>query len=271
MSNYLANLSTAARENRALRQELQSSIEKMIDIENKIERIYQVERKLWKMSDPSVISEDRDINQKWVEPKVKTTSLGHLSQIEQYTSKILRDLEYTSEKIEETRNISDHFPTQMPVLGLITSQYGYRVSPFATKKRNSHKGIDIGARYGMPIYAAGKGIVRSSKYIQSYGNFVDIDHGNGIVTRYAHASKLIVRKGQFVMPGQLIAKIGTSGRSTGPHLHFEVLLKGSPVDPEDYLFVKPPYSKRLETKTAAKKKPKLKSGKEPPAIGGGSL
>ena len=102
-----------------------------------------------------------------------------------------------------------------PVYGRITSGYGAR--------GGSHKGIDIGAKNGTPIRAADGGTVRFAGWSGGYGQMVEIAHGNGVVTRYAHCSKLLVSKGSKVSKGQVIAYVGTTGRSTGPHLHFEVL------------------------------------------------
>ena len=88
---------------------------------------------------------------------------------------------------------------------------------------------------GTPIYASAAGIVVEAKYVNGYGNLVEIEHGNGILTRYAHASRLHVKQGDLIERGQLIANVGSSGRSTGPHLHFEVRMAGQPLDPRLFL------------------------------------
>lgn len=116
----------------------------------------------------------------------------------------------------------------------LTSYFGYRVHPiFGTRKL--HAGIDVGAASGTPIYAAADGIVIESGWTGGYGKAVIIDHGGGIATLYGHSSQLYVAPGQSVRRGQLIAAIGTTGFSTGPHLHFEVRLNGTPVDPLAYI------------------------------------
>jgi len=116
----------------------------------------------------------------------------------------------------------------MPTRGRFTSGYGSRWG-------RMHRGIDIAASVGTPIYAADGGTVTQSGYQGTYGNMIEIDHGNGIKTRYAHASKLLVKKGTKVYKGQHIANVGSTGRSTGAHLHLEVLVNGVHVNPNKYV------------------------------------
>lgn len=135
-------------------------------------------------------------------------------------------------KLEAPREDKDNYiPSFTPAKGPITSPFGNRRNPFNTAKRQYHQGIDIGAAYGENIYAAAKGTVSEARYMNGYGYAVFIDHHNGMETRYAHASKLLVKKGDEVEKGQLIAKVGSTGNSTGPHLHFEWLKDGVQVDP----------------------------------------
>ena len=98
-----------------------------------------------------------------------------------------------------------------------------------------HEGLDFAAPPGTPILAASGGVVLEAKFQPGYGNMVEIDHGDGLITRYAHASSLMVKQGQLVERGQQVARVGSSGRSTGPHLHFEVRLAGQPLDPRLFL------------------------------------
>ena len=126
-------------------------------------------------------------------------------------------------------------PTRLPIAGAtLTSAFGNRSDPFANTHA-FHAGLDFGAAHGTPITSAAGGKVVTAEFRRDYGWVVEIDHGNGLATRYAHASKLLVRVGQVVVPGDRIALVGSTGRSTGAHLHFEVLRKGSPVDPKRYL------------------------------------
>lgn len=127
------------------------------------------------------------------------------------------------------------FPGRQPIHDVaITSSFGNRIDPF-TKRRAFHSGVDYPAPRGTSIYASAGGRVIFAGRRSHYGNTIEIDHGGGLVTRYAHASKLLVENGQVVMPGEEIALVGSTGRSTGPHLHFEILKDGRFVDPSIYL------------------------------------
>ncbi|MFI3327288.1 MAG: M23 family metallopeptidase [Clostridia bacterium] len=116
----------------------------------------------------------------------------------------------------------------------VTSEFGYRYHPI-TGEWSGHGGIDIGKPYGTPIYAVLSGTVLISTYNSSYGNYVMIDHGDGIITVYAHCSALLVEVGCTVLTGQQIAEVGSTGSSTGNHLHFEVRVNGEKVEPRNYL------------------------------------
>lgn len=121
-----------------------------------------------------------------------------------------------------------------PVQGTVTSEFGYRTHPI-TGKRAMHTGIDIGAKTGTDIHAAGDGVVIFSGKKGGYGNIVEIRHANGVETRYAHNSANLVKVGDLVQKGQVIGKVGSTGRSTGPHLHFEVRKNGQAVNPRTML------------------------------------
>jgi murein DD-endopeptidase MepM/ murein hydrolase activator NlpD len=125
-------------------------------------------------------------------------------------------------------------PSIWPAEGWVSSPFGYRVSPF-TGKRELHRGIDISGPVGTPIYSPAKGSVVFADRDGAYGLSVCIDHGGGVVTRYAHLHKFAVKSGQAVARGELIGYIGNTGRSTGPHLHYEVSLNGLPVNPLRYI------------------------------------
>ena len=154
-----------------------------------------------------------------------------------------RELIETSKQIETMirkiqsgeKNVGGSTGTMLwPAEGEITSPFGWRVHPiFGTQRL--HTGIDIGADYGDTVRAADGGVIIHSDWMGGYGNAVIIDHGNGISTLYAHNSQLLVSEGQTVAKGQAISRVGSTGYSTGPHLHFEVRQNGTPVNPLNFL------------------------------------
>jgi murein DD-endopeptidase MepM/ murein hydrolase activator NlpD len=126
-------------------------------------------------------------------------------------------------------------PTEEPVTGgRIGSPFGFRIDPI-TGRSALHTGLDFPADTGTPIVAAAGGVVVVQDVHPAYGNMVEVDHGNDLITRYAHASRVLVKKGDIVKRGQVIAEVGSTGRSTGPHLHFEVWVSGVPQDPARFL------------------------------------
>ena len=126
-------------------------------------------------------------------------------------------------------------PTQKPVqAGHLGSSFGWRIDPF-TGRSALHTGLDFQADPGTSILAAAGGVVVTQELHPAYGNMVEIDHGNDLITRYAHAARVWVKKGDLIKRGQKVADVGTTGRSTGPHLHFEVLVQGVPQDPQKFL------------------------------------
>lgn len=125
-------------------------------------------------------------------------------------------------------------PTIWPTSGEVTSRFGWRSSPWGDG-REMHSGIDIANSFGTPIYATADGEVVQSGWAGGYGNIVQIHHGNGIETIYGHNSRVIAAVGQTVKKGQVIAYLGSTGRSTGPHLHYEIRVNGTAVDPISYL------------------------------------
>ncbi|QDX81433.1 hypothetical protein B9N43_09360 [Denitratisoma sp. DHT3] len=160
-----------------------------------------------------------------------------------------RDLEALTQQVElrtdslsqlearvfEQRMRQKFLPTSLPVHAQWNaSTFGWRIDPF-TGSRAMHEGVDFSAEVGTPIMAAAAGVVAMAEYHPEYGNVIEIDHGNDFSTRYAHASKLLVTQGAVVKRGQQIALVGTTGRSTGPHLHFEVRYRGGAQNPNRFL------------------------------------
>jgi len=126
-------------------------------------------------------------------------------------------------------------PSLAPVDGgWLSSSFGWRIDPFSGQK-SFHEGLDFPSESGTPIVAAASGKVIFADVHPQYGKMVEVDHGNGLVTRYAHASRLFVKEGDFILRGQKIAAVGSTGRATGPHLHFEVRLNGVPQNPGRFL------------------------------------
>ncbi len=151
-------------------------------------------------------------------------------------------LEQLSRRLQHTENDwrrelarLEHVPTALPLSDIagLSSRYGVRLDPF-TQAPSRHEGIDISASAGTPILATASGVVARVANDEQYGRMVDIDHGNGYVTRYAHAQAIYVRPGQRLQRGATIGAVGSSGRSTGPHLHYEVRLNNRPQNPLDY-------------------------------------
>jgi murein DD-endopeptidase MepM/ murein hydrolase activator NlpD len=135
---------------------------------------------------------------------------------------------------DSQRSLLASTPTTWPVRGWITSSFGQRISPF-TGKLQMHEGLDICARPGTPVKATAEGVVIYSGWKSDFGRLVTIDHGYGYRTRYGHLSKIYVKNGQRVERGETIGAVGNTGRSTGPHLHYEVKVRGLPVNPKTYL------------------------------------
>lgn len=138
-------------------------------------------------------------------------------------------------QLEGKRNLLSATPSIRPVKGWITSRFGYRQSPF-TSRREFHRGLDIASRSGSPIISPAEGVVTFAGNKGLMGNMITIEHGFGMMTRYGHTQKLLKKKGDRVARGETVALVGNTGRSTGPHLHYEVHLNGVAVNPMNYFF-----------------------------------
>jgi murein DD-endopeptidase MepM/ murein hydrolase activator NlpD len=163
------------------------------------------------------------------------------NQIESIDIAIDEDVQEVKSIKVDFENYLDTIPSLWPADGKLASGFGYRYHPIK-KRRLFHYGIDIGGNYNNPIYAAGKGTVMYSGYNSGYGHFIKIEHNYGdglnLITIYAHLNKKLVKKGQIVEKGEKIGLMGSSGLSTGPHLHFEIRLENNTaIDPLTYLDV----------------------------------
>ena len=161
-----------------------------------------------------------------------TTMLGSLSREVEQRSDQLGVLEALLVSSSASRKF---LPSLLPIEdGWYSSNFGWRIDPF-TGQKSFHEGIDFPSEVGTAIVAAASGKVIYADVHPAYGKMVEIDHGNGLISRYAHSSMLFVKEGDLVVRGQRIASVGTTGRSTGPHLHFEVRLNGVPQNPARFL------------------------------------
>ncbi len=138
-------------------------------------------------------------------------------------------------KLLQSSVLREMLPNSSPVQAAYSSSsYGWRIDPMSGH-RAFHEGLDFPASVGTAVYAAADGIVTTAAHTPDYGNLLKIEHGAGLETRYAHNARLLVKSGERVTKGQKIALIGNTGRSTGPHLHYEIRLNGNPLDPREYL------------------------------------
>jgi murein DD-endopeptidase MepM/ murein hydrolase activator NlpD len=158
----------------------------------------------------------------------------HMDQVQQASSVQENSFQLLLKSLKGKRNLLAATPSLRPTTGWVSSKFGYRVSPF-TGRKEFHKGLDIATRQGTPIIAPADGIVTFSAKKWLIGNMLTIDHGYGMVTRYGHIHKFMKKKGDHVKRGELVALVGNSGRSTGPHLHYEVRVSGVPVNPTKYI------------------------------------
>lgn len=162
--------------------------------------------------------------------------------LKQAISAMIEDLDARDEyvgkleaKLLQQSVLKEMLPNSSPVeAAYSSSSYGWRIDPLSGH-RAFHEGLDFPASVGTPVYAAADGIVAESTHTIDYGNLIKIDHGSGLETRYAHNARLLVKVGERVAKGQKIALVGNTGRSTGPHLHYEIRLNGNPLDPRQYL------------------------------------
>lgn len=138
------------------------------------------------------------------------------------------------ESLSERQSLLKSTPNMKPAKGWITSRFGYRISPFSGKPA-LHAGLDIAAAPGSPVYAPADGVVVFASYDESYGKLISIDYGYGVITRFAHLSQIYVQVGQRVSKWDVVGAVGNTGRSTGPHLHYEVRINGTPVDPINFI------------------------------------
>ena len=168
-------------------------------------------------------------------PRPEQPAHDELSALESRLANLEQQIALASDAATVQNLALMHLPTRMPIDGAeLVSSFGNRDDPL-TGRRAFHGGLDFAAESGTAIQAAAGGKVTVAGFKADFGWVVEVEHGNGLSTRYAHASLLFVKVGDLVTPGDRIAAVGSSGRSTGPHLHFEVLRHGQAIDPRRYL------------------------------------
>lgn len=145
------------------------------------------------------------------------------------------DLDELDLNLARVQAASEAMPQLWPADGPVSSSFGWRRNPFGRSRWKFHGGLDIAAEYGSPILATGAGVVVWADWSHGCGRMVEIDHGQGVATRYCHASHLLVAVGDEVLAGETVALVGSSGNSTGPHCHYELDIDGEKVDPYPYL------------------------------------
>ena len=150
------------------------------------------------------------------------------------SQRLAKDLGVVQQKLVEQVEILSSTPSIAPVRGILTDGFGGRQDPF-TGEPGTHNAVDISSAIGQAVHAPADGIVVKSEWANGYGNVVYISHGNGYSTRYGHLSGFAVQPGQHVKRGDIIGYVGSTGRSTGPHLHYEVRLNNNPVNPLEYI------------------------------------
>ena len=216
------------RENRRLRAENDKQRQQLQNLNNRVDAVEDQSRKLAQQS--GVESQNAGTRGQGG-PAHPIDSAAALAALEAKTAK----LEHELRMYESFLRLHGMIPSIWPVIGKLESGVGGRRNPFGGRGYEYHEGQDIDAQFGVPVQAAANGRVIIAGWQRGYGNVVYVDHGGGISTRYGHLSQINVTVGQTVTQGQTLGLVGSTGRSTGPHLHYEVRINNQPVDPKAYL------------------------------------
>lgn len=232
-------------ENMALREQLAKFDTKIKSVEQKLSTLAETDNMLRLMADLPLLSDD--IRKVGVGGTAELLPAGPVVpealEISEVLGKLDRELELQKtsfreihSKLDQNAKLLEHLPTLRPVdSGYFSSGFGVRHDPF-TKKATHHDGLDISAPRGTPVQSTAAGTVIYAGRYYNYGQFIVVDHGGGYQTAYGHLHKISVRKGQKVTKGTVIGQVGSTGRSTAPHLHYEVRVNGVAVNPMDYVF-----------------------------------
>jgi len=238
-------LQSVAEDYNVLQKQLQVFLQKTNNLEQKMQELQQLDNDIRGLlkDDPELKDViDRKISQTSMQRSSLSSrssvdrqmALRQLTLLEQRITEEQESLQQLKEAVTQRADRLSHTPSIYPVNGKISSRFGYRKSPFG-RKQEFHDGLDIAAPYGTEIVASADGTVTFTGYKSGYGRTVTINHGYGFETSYCHLSAILVKTGQQVKKGQVIGKVGSSGRSTGPHLHYIVKVNGQLRDPADFL------------------------------------
>ena len=216
------------RENQRLRAENEKQRQELQNLNNRVDAVEDTSRKLAEVS--GVQEEVKTVHGQGG-PARPVDSAAALMALELKTARLERELRMYEGFLRQ----HGMTPSIWPVMGKLESGVGGRRNPFGGRGYEYHEGQDIDAAYGTPVQVAATGRVIIAGWQRGYGNVVYVDHGSGLSTRYGHLSEIDVGVGQTVTRGQTIGLVGSTGRSTGPHLHYEVRINNQPVDPKQYL------------------------------------
>jgi murein DD-endopeptidase MepM/ murein hydrolase activator NlpD len=245
----LPKLSQLEKENRQQKVQLASLTDRIDRINNRLIELNEFDQKLKVMvnleteeensqflgiggSDPSLLDPGYTIEK--AHERLVTLMHQSLDDLDTAISIQMNEKEELYKFLENQKSLLAHTPSVWPTHGWLSSGFGKRISPF-TKEEEFHKGIDISTRLNTPIIAPADGVVSLTGKDYVMGNMLMINHGNGMKTRYGHMARILVKKGEYVKRGQEIGLVGNTGRSTGPHLHYEVYLNSLPVNPRRYI------------------------------------
>ncbi len=239
-------------ENTQLRSELQQIREKVYTINKTLDRVEKLDQKLRSISmlsdsngklaiGPVGAKDDDEVGAKLaaLDPEDAPTVSSKLDTLSAEAAKQEQSLQEMQEYFQDQQSVLASAPSIWPARGWVTSDFGHRLDPY-TAERVMHKGLDIAAPFGTTVVAPADGTVVFASTEGGYGNVLVIDHGYGIKTRYGHLSQILVKAGQKIHRGDKVALTGNTGRSTGPHLHYEVRVNGIPENPRKFILEESP-------------------------------
>ncbi len=243
MFHQLKDLEVLHKENKAQKIQIQSFSGTIKDLKNQVVRLVEFDRKLRVMTD--IGPPKGGMNSFGVGGSEENAALSSSITLEDSMKRDLdllksrvieqeKSYQELEEVVQDRQSLWASTPSIWPTSGWLSSTFGKRISPFSGRLQN-HNGIDIAARPGTPIIAPASGVVSYSRFNGGFGRFLKINHGYGIVTHYGHLSKIAVKVGQKVKRGDVIAYVGNTGLSTGPHLHYEVSVNKVAIDPMRYI------------------------------------